>query len=89
MWGTSCALTLTPCVRKSINFHNGAMADATAAILEHFQVGGGENVLMLSNTMSHRLPIVVIDFVMEELVRKFPTVFAVNNGIEEIIPGPG
>ena len=25
-------------VRKSINYHNGAMADATAAILEHFEL---------------------------------------------------
>lgn len=75
-------------VRKSINYHNGAMADATAAILEHFELGG-DDVLILSNTVSHRLPRAVINLVMEELVRPFPDVFAVNGGIEEIRPGPG
>ena len=63
-------------VRKSINYHNGAMADATAAILEHFELGG-DDVLILSNTVSHRLPRAVINLVMEELVRPFPDVFAV------------
>ena len=74
-------------MRKSINYHNGAMANATKAILAHFQPGGGDHVLMLSNPVSHRLPRMVIQFVMNELVLPYPDVFAVNDVAEAIQPG--
>ena len=60
------------------------MPDAAAAIRAHWP-----DTVMLGKTISERLPTAVIEFVMESLVRKFPSVFDINGVTEEILPAAG
>ena len=60
------------------------MADATAVIRAFWP-----NTSMLGKTISERLPKVVIEFVMKELVRPHLEVFKINGVTEEMLPAAG
>ena len=72
-------------VLQAINYHQGAMEDAAATISERMPT-----VRTFRLTVSHRLPLSVIEFVHMEVVDAYPQAFIVVDGeIERIVPETG